>query len=195
MDASPMVTWIPRISAGGRGSLAGAVAAACFGFARVVITVATASRDPPRRVMNVAPIAKPATSARRTTATPARFSRRRRRSRCRRSRKRSFGSIRSWIYGIARGVNGKSNWIFLQLAALPAEADSIGPRRQRARREARRWLRLVVTDRCHIVRRIRVKEGGEVLDLPSTRPELELPAAVHGDSPQGAEVVDLEQRA
>ena len=62
----------------------------------------------------------------------------------------------------------------------------------RARRQPRRGLR-VVGRRRRVVRRVRVEERGEVLDLPAARAELELAAAVDRDACLGAVVVRVEE--
>ena len=46
---------------------------------------------------------------------------------------------------------------------------------------------------CDVVRRVGVKEGGEVLELPAARAELELAAAVDGDPVRLAVVVGVEE--
>src|SRR2546423_13417303 len=68
-------------------------------------------------------------------------------------------------------------------------------RRQRAPRQTGPRLAFVVCPRRNVVRRIRVEEGRQVLDLPTPRPQLEHPAAVQPDLVRLAVGVEVEQLA
>src|SRR5437868_6057899 len=65
--------------------------------------------------------------------------------------------------------------------------------RQRARRQPRTRLALVVAAGSHVVRRIGVEERGEVLDLSTANAELEHASAVKPYSAVRAVVVEVEQ--
>src|SRR6266536_6691181 len=52
---------------------------------------------------------------------------------------------------------------------------------------------LMVDDRSNIVWGVGMKEGGQILNLPATGPELELAAAIGADSFVGEMVVGVEQ--
>src|SRR3954471_5604299 len=81
------------------------------------------------------------------------------------------------------------------LSGTPAKADCAGAGRQRTRREPGRRVGVVVARGRHVVRRVRVEERGEVLDVAAARAELELAAAVHADAALLAVVVGLAQLA
>src|SRR5256886_3978491 len=76
----------------------------------------------------------------------------------------------------------------------PAES-GLGGRFERAGWKAFARLGVVVRARRHVVRRGRVEERGEVLDLPPAGPELEHAAAVERDALLLAVVVEVEQLA
>src|SRR4051812_39043001 len=80
-------------------------------------------------------------------------------------------------------------------AAPPPEPGRLDQRIERARRQPRRRLRQVVVRRGHVVRRVRVKEGGQVLDVAAARAQLELAAAVGAYAVLVAVVVRVEQLA
>ena len=73
----------------------------------------------------------------------------------------------------------------------PAEPGRRGARRQRTGRQAARQVVLVVGARRHVVRRVRVEERGEHLDLPAADAQLPETAAVLGRC--AARSADLEQ--
>src|SRR3954454_7005712 len=79
------------------------------------------------------------------------------------------------------------------LSRSPAKADGAGRRRQRAHGQPGRWFGVVVARRRDVVRRVRVEQRAEVLDMPAPRPELELAAAVHPDAALVAVVVGVAQ--
>src|SRR5918994_5777170 len=78
-------------------------------------------------------------------------------------------------------------------ALSPAEAGARRRRLERALGQRRIERREVVRARSDVVRCIRVKQRGEVLDLPAAYAELELSPAVDADSALGAIVVRLKQ--
>src|SRR5581483_1671619 len=80
------------------------------------------------------------------------------------------------------------------LSGSPAEAGLVRRRLERAGRQPRLRAGGVVAGGRHVVRRVRMEERGEVLDLPAAGPELPLAAAVGPDALLGAVVVGLEQR-
>src|SRR4051794_32039998 len=67
----------------------------------------------------------------------------------------------------------------IELLVAPAEAALGRGHRQRTGRQPGSRLWVVVGARRDVVGRVRVEERGEVLDLPASGTELELPAAVH----------------
>ena len=77
----------------------------------------------------------------------------------------------------------------------PAEAGGLGERRQRAVRQAARWVVLVVGARRHVVGRVGVKQSGEQLDLSAAHAQLTHATAVHRPTLARAARVDIEQRA
>src|SRR3954454_9357716 len=79
------------------------------------------------------------------------------------------------------------------LSRSPAEADGAGRRRQRTHGQPGRWFGVVVARGRDVVRRVRVEERGQVLDVAASRPELELAAAVHADAALVAVVVGAAQ--
>src|SRR5207247_6402175 len=77
----------------------------------------------------------------------------------------------------------------------PTEARGCEVGSERALGQAGLRLTRVVAARGDVVRRVRMEERGEVLDLAAPRPELPLPAAVRADLVLGAVVVGVEEPA
>src|SRR5207249_11155871 len=80
-------------------------------------------------------------------------------------------------------------------ALLLAKTGLVRGRRQRTRRQPGPRLALVVRPRRDVVRRNRMEEGRQVLDLAAPRPKLEHPAAVQPDLVRLAVGVEVEQLA
>src|SRR3954454_2277084 len=80
-------------------------------------------------------------------------------------------------------------------AGLPPEPGRRDPRLERRRRQPRGRLRQVVVRRRHVVRRVRMEEGGQVLDVAAAHAQLELTAAVRADAVLVAVVVGVEELA
>src|SRR5207245_8805033 len=80
----------------------------------------------------------------------------------------------------------------VSLPAMALEADVLLSG-ERALRQARARAALVVDARRDVVRRVRVEDARQRLDLPPPGPELELTAAVHRDPTPLADVDHLEQ--
>ena len=97
-------------------------------------------------------------------------------------------------FGTGRGTCSARGLRELTRVCRPAEPGRRGGRRQRAGRQAARQVVLVVRARRHIVRRIRVEQRGEQLDLPAADAQLPEASAVHGPPLPRAARVDLEQR-
>src|SRR5947209_1487806 len=75
----------------------------------------------------------------------------------------------------------------------PAKPDRVRRRRQRAGRKSGRWILHVVPGGREVVRCVRMEQGGEVLGLSPTRPELELTAPIGADPSVRAVVVRVAQ--
>src|SRR4051794_39361942 len=104
------------------------------------------------------------------------------------SRMRYGSGIRDTLWP---GGNGLRAGLVLR----PAKAFDARRGRERALRQARWEVRLVVGRRRHVVRPVGVEERGEQLDLPARDADLAHPAAVHPDAVALTVLVDLEQRA